>query len=201
MPPRSRDPPDGVFTFRLVGGLASENVRWAESVKNFKSQGVTLCGDVLLISAFVSYVGYFTKKYRNELMEKFWVPYIHQLKVRGWVTFTGQEFWGVPGVGGGPPHGRSGHCVFKLWPSLAEADALPGGSQVLRQDGGRAGVPGRAACPWSNSPQSRGVAQRAVSRGAVSEATSATRPEPKRFLRAGPHPHHGRSGPPEPADG
>ncbi|KAL4687709.1 hypothetical protein H8959_019837 [Pygathrix nigripes] len=41
---------------RLVGGLASENVRWAESVENFRSQGVTLCGDVLLISAFVSYV-------------------------------------------------------------------------------------------------------------------------------------------------
>ncbi|XP_077022232.1 dynein axonemal heavy chain 17 isoform X3 [Tamandua tetradactyla] len=66
---------------RLVGGLASENVRWAESVENFRKQGVTLCGDVLLISAFVSYVGYFTKKYRNELMEKFWIPYIHKLKV------------------------------------------------------------------------------------------------------------------------
>lgn len=66
-----------------MGGLASENVRWAESVQNFRSQGVTLCGDVLLISAFVSYVGYFTKKYRNELMEKFWVPYINKLKVRG----------------------------------------------------------------------------------------------------------------------
>ncbi|KAM9747482.1 dynein axonemal heavy chain 17 isoform 1-T1 [Dama dama] len=66
---------------RLVGGLASENVRWAESVENFKSQGVTLCGDVLLISAFVSYVGYFTKKYRNELMERFWIPYINHLKV------------------------------------------------------------------------------------------------------------------------
>uniref|UniRef100_A0A9L0S2Z6 Dynein axonemal heavy chain 17 n=1 Tax=Equus caballus TaxID=9796 RepID=A0A9L0S2Z6_HORSE len=66
---------------RLVGGLASENVRWAESVENFKSQGITLCGDVLLISAFVSYVGYFTKKYRNELMDKFWIPYINKLKV------------------------------------------------------------------------------------------------------------------------
>ncbi|XP_036920260.1 dynein heavy chain 17, axonemal [Sturnira hondurensis] len=66
---------------RLVGGLASENVRWAESVENYKGQGVTLCGDVLLISAFVSYVGYFTKKYRNELMEKFWVPYINKLAV------------------------------------------------------------------------------------------------------------------------
>uniref|UniRef100_A0A8C8WRI9 Dynein axonemal heavy chain 17 n=1 Tax=Panthera leo TaxID=9689 RepID=A0A8C8WRI9_PANLE len=66
---------------RLVGGLASENIRWAESVKNFKSQGVTLCGDVLLISAFVSYMGYFTKKYRNELMERFWIPYINKLNV------------------------------------------------------------------------------------------------------------------------
>nr|XP_055244749.1 dynein axonemal heavy chain 17 isoform X1 [Gorilla gorilla gorilla] len=66
---------------RLVRGLASENIRWAESVENFRSQGVTLCGDVLLTSAFVSYVGYFTKKYRNELMEKFWIPYIHNLKV------------------------------------------------------------------------------------------------------------------------
>ncbi|XP_038597832.1 LOW QUALITY PROTEIN: dynein heavy chain 17, axonemal [Tachyglossus aculeatus] len=66
---------------RLVGGLASENVRWAESVESFKGQGVTLCGDVLLISAFVSYVGYFTKKYRNELLDKFWVPYLNQLKV------------------------------------------------------------------------------------------------------------------------
>lgn len=56
-------------------------MRWAESVENFRSQGVTLCGDVLLISAFVSYVGYFTKKYRNELMEKFWIPYINKLKV------------------------------------------------------------------------------------------------------------------------
>ncbi|XP_058902457.1 dynein axonemal heavy chain 17 isoform X5 [Kogia breviceps] len=66
---------------RLVGGLASENIRWAESVENFKSRGLTLCGDVLLISAFVSYVGYFTKRYRNELMERFWIPYINQLKV------------------------------------------------------------------------------------------------------------------------
>lgn len=75
--------PCSLSSGRLVGGLASENVRWAESVENFKSQGITLCGDVLLISAFVSYVGYFTKKYRNELMEKFWIPYINKLKVRG----------------------------------------------------------------------------------------------------------------------
>nr|XP_033816070.1 dynein heavy chain 17, axonemal isoform X1 [Geotrypetes seraphini] len=66
---------------RLVGGLASENVRWAESVQMFHQQETTLCGDVLLTSAFVSYVGYFTKKYRTDLMEKYWLPYLNELKV------------------------------------------------------------------------------------------------------------------------
>ncbi|GAA6104763.1 dynein heavy chain 9, axonemal [Tachysurus ichikawai] len=66
---------------RLVGGLASENVRWAEAVANFKHQERTLCGDVLLITAFVSYLGYFTKRYRHELMDNTWRPYISQLKV------------------------------------------------------------------------------------------------------------------------
>ncbi|XP_063817028.1 dynein axonemal heavy chain 9 isoform X3 [Pseudophryne corroboree] len=66
---------------RLVGGLASENVRWAEAVRSFKLQERTLCGDVLLITAFVSYLGYFTKKYRQDLMDKTWKPYLGQLKV------------------------------------------------------------------------------------------------------------------------
>ncbi|XP_069808270.1 dynein axonemal heavy chain 9 isoform X2 [Dendropsophus ebraccatus] len=66
---------------RLVGGLASENVRWAEAVRNFKLQESTLCGDVLLITAFVSYLGYFTKKYRQDLMDRTWKPYLQQLKV------------------------------------------------------------------------------------------------------------------------
>ncbi|XP_010006532.1 PREDICTED: LOW QUALITY PROTEIN: dynein heavy chain 9, axonemal [Chaetura pelagica] len=66
---------------RLVGGLTSENVRWAEAVKDFRQQQSTLCGDVLLITAFVSYLGYFTKKYRQDLLDGFWKPYLHQLKV------------------------------------------------------------------------------------------------------------------------
>ncbi|NWV39884.1 DYH17 protein, partial [Grantiella picta] len=66
---------------RLVGGLASENVRWAESVEHLKEQEKTLCGDVLLVSAFVSYIGYFTKKYRAELLEKHWLPFLNGQKV------------------------------------------------------------------------------------------------------------------------
>ncbi|XP_015248307.1 PREDICTED: dynein heavy chain 9, axonemal [Cyprinodon variegatus] len=66
---------------RLVGGLAAENVRWAEAIENFKKQERTLCGDVLLITAFISYLGYFTKGYRQHLMENCWRPYLSQLKV------------------------------------------------------------------------------------------------------------------------
>ncbi|KAI5103364.1 dynein beta chain, ciliary, partial [Silurus meridionalis] len=65
---------------RLVGGLSSEKIRWSELVAQLNSQEKTLCGDVMLISAFVSYVGYFTKKYRSDLMDKYWLPYLKELK-------------------------------------------------------------------------------------------------------------------------
>lgn len=50
---------------RLVGGLTSEKVRWGAAVENFKSQEITLPGDVLLVTAFISYTGCFTKIYRD----------------------------------------------------------------------------------------------------------------------------------------
>ncbi|KAF5277248.1 hypothetical protein FQR65_LT00356 [Abscondita terminalis] len=64
---------------RLVGGLASENVRWAEAVNNFTLQGTMLPGDVLLVTAFISYVGCFTKQYRLDLLYKIWLPYLKNL--------------------------------------------------------------------------------------------------------------------------
>uniref|UniRef100_A0A667HW36 Dynein axonemal heavy chain 9 n=1 Tax=Lynx canadensis TaxID=61383 RepID=A0A667HW36_LYNCA len=73
---------------RLVRGLASENVRWAEAVQNFRQQESKLCGDVLLTTAFVSYLGFFTKGYRQSLMDGTWRPYLSQLKVPIPVTPT-----------------------------------------------------------------------------------------------------------------
>lgn len=67
---------------RLVGGLASENVRWAESVENFKVMASKLPGDVLLITAFISYLGYFTKAYREDLMAGNFIPFLSKQKVK-----------------------------------------------------------------------------------------------------------------------
>ncbi|XP_015596133.2 dynein beta chain, ciliary [Cephus cinctus] len=65
---------------RLVGGLASENVRWADSVANFMQQASTLPGDVLLVTAFISYVGCFTKQFRLDLLNKQWLPFLRTLE-------------------------------------------------------------------------------------------------------------------------
>ncbi|KAF6202116.1 hypothetical protein GE061_004514 [Apolygus lucorum] len=65
---------------RLIGGLASENVRWAEAVASFMKQGTTLPGDVLLVTAFISYVGCFTKQYRQDLLHKMWLPVLKTIE-------------------------------------------------------------------------------------------------------------------------
>ncbi|XP_069504355.1 dynein axonemal heavy chain 11 [Ambystoma mexicanum] len=66
---------------RLVEGLESEKIRWSESIKSFEAQEKTLCGDVLLTTAFVSYVGSFTRRYRQELVESMWIPFLKSQKI------------------------------------------------------------------------------------------------------------------------
>ncbi|XP_071071224.1 dynein axonemal heavy chain 11 [Dasypus novemcinctus] len=63
---------------RLVKELESEKIRWGQSIKAFEAQEKTLCGDVLLTAAFVSYVGSFTKQYRQELVHCKWIPFLQQ---------------------------------------------------------------------------------------------------------------------------
>ncbi|GLG98379.1 Putative dynein heavy chain [Gryllus bimaculatus] len=65
---------------RLVNGLASENIRWRNSVADLKTSGITLPGDVLLVTAFISYVGCFTRQYRLDLLNNKWKPFFQTLK-------------------------------------------------------------------------------------------------------------------------
>lgn len=68
------------LAYRLVNGLQSENVRWRELIFSFQSKMVTLPGDVLLISCFISYVGCFTRRYRLELLKDKWIPTFLKIK-------------------------------------------------------------------------------------------------------------------------
>ncbi|KAL3988340.1 receptor tyrosine-protein kinase erbB-2 [Sarotherodon galilaeus] len=67
-------------TIELANRL-SENVRWAHSVAQYHEQEETLCGDVLLTAAFISYAGSFSKKYRKELLDNLWMPFLHSQKI------------------------------------------------------------------------------------------------------------------------
>lgn len=91
---------------RLVHGLGSESVRWQQSIakyvhpsslaarsegpfsdynprfpRSFQRQGTTLPGDMLLVTAFISYVGGFTRSYRVDLQQKKWLPFLKTLNV------------------------------------------------------------------------------------------------------------------------
>lgn len=46
-----------------------------------KKSEITLPGNVLLVTAFISYMGCFTRKYRMDLMNLHWLPFLDKLKV------------------------------------------------------------------------------------------------------------------------
>jgi len=52
---------------KLVSGLASEGVRWEESIKTLTSDFQSIVGDALIAAAFVSYAGPFDTTYRSRL--------------------------------------------------------------------------------------------------------------------------------------
>merc|ERR1711871_1506234 len=58
---------------RLVGGLASENERWGKEIEILNVGLSLLVGDVMLASAFVSYIGAFDQKFRNRLWNETWL--------------------------------------------------------------------------------------------------------------------------------
>lgn len=43
-------------------------------------QATTLPGDILLVTAFISYVGCFTKQFRMDLLNKMWLPFLRALE-------------------------------------------------------------------------------------------------------------------------
>ncbi|CAB1118301.1 unnamed protein product [Ectocarpus sp. CCAP 1310/34] len=78
---------------KLTSGLASEGVRWLESLENLGKQKVDLIGDAFLSCGCLSYYGPFTGGYRDDL-------------VATWMKRVKQE--GIPCSGGGDSTGGDG---------------------------------------------------------------------------------------------
>lgn len=65
---------------RLVGALASENVRWLEGIDRLQKMESVLIGDVLLAAAFVSYAGSFDIGFRSALVDQ-WTKFIREKQI------------------------------------------------------------------------------------------------------------------------
>lgn len=56
---------------RLINALKAEYDRWKESISIQDKKLEVANGDVLMASAFISYVGPFSKNFRINIMDKF----------------------------------------------------------------------------------------------------------------------------------
>jgi dynein heavy chain len=56
---------------RFINALASSKDRWEVNIKKFDEQLEIIIGDIIIASAFVSYVGPFPRKYREDIMKSF----------------------------------------------------------------------------------------------------------------------------------
>ena len=60
---------------RLIAALGSESTRWANAIVELDASINQIIGDVLLASAFVSYVGPFNKKFRQKIIDEKFLPF------------------------------------------------------------------------------------------------------------------------------
>jgi dynein heavy chain len=61
---------------RLTRALGSEQIRWSSGIELLKAERNLLVGDCLTVAAVISYIGPFTKQYREMLVDKSFVPLI-----------------------------------------------------------------------------------------------------------------------------
>ena len=66
---------------RLVGALGSESERWNQAIVDLGEKLIVITGDVLLASAFVSYVGPFNKKFRDLITNVKFLDFFKKMKI------------------------------------------------------------------------------------------------------------------------
>ncbi|XP_067132954.1 dynein axonemal heavy chain 2-like [Centruroides vittatus] len=75
----------------LVEGLSIERICWNDNIEELREKMNCLIGDSLLASAFLSYLGPFIHKYRDDLISK-WIDIIHLHNLQCTVPFKLPEF-------------------------------------------------------------------------------------------------------------
>ena len=66
---------------RLVNALGSESERWSQAILDLGDKLTVITGDVLLASAFVSYVGPFNKKFRDMITNVKFIDFFRKNRI------------------------------------------------------------------------------------------------------------------------
>jgi len=66
---------------RLIAALGSENERWGNIIISIDQDINVIVGDVLIASAFISYIGPFSKQMRDILIKEKFMVYMKELKI------------------------------------------------------------------------------------------------------------------------
>ena len=80
---------------KLVVGLADEAKRWQETVKVLEVDLVNLVGNIILAAGYISYVGPFTAKYRDRLLNQ-WMKFATEKKIPFSSDFAVERILGDP---------------------------------------------------------------------------------------------------------
>lgn len=66
---------------RLIAALGSENERWGNIIIDIDKDISVIVGDVLIASAFISYIGPFSKQMRDKIINDKFVTYMKEVKI------------------------------------------------------------------------------------------------------------------------
>lgn len=80
---------------KLVEGLANESQRWQESIKDLDKELANMVGNIVLAAGYISYVGCFTAKYRQDLLTQ-WQKFLSDKKVKYSLDFSVTKTLGDP---------------------------------------------------------------------------------------------------------
>jgi len=115
---------------KLVVGLADESLRWQQTVKVLEVDLINLIGNIILAAGFISYVGTFTAKYREQLLKEWMqtciekrIPYSNDFTVERILGDPVQiRQWGIKGLPADSLSIENGIIVTqaKRWPLMID---------------------------------------------------------------------------------
>ena len=75
--------------------MADESKRWAESIEELKVDQQSMLGNSVLAAGYISYLGCFTKTYRDRLVDE-WKDFLFKNKLQYAEDFNVQKVLGDP---------------------------------------------------------------------------------------------------------